>query len=135
GNQQRERQNSEIDMDLLGERQIAGQRGRQESRTPPGEQNSQNAAHRREDQAFGEQLPDQPRAPCSESRPQGQFPPASGAAAQQHVGDIGAGDEQQESHGAEKQKQKQLGTTHHLLLERRDKRSQLEIGRELLLQI
>ena len=56
------------------------------------------AAEQREQQRFGEQLPDQPRAGHAERQPQRDLAPPRHGSGEQEVGDVGAGD-QQDDHG------------------------------------
>ena len=56
--------------------------------------NSQRAAGEGEQEALGEQLTDDALAACAESLANGEFASAGGGAGQQQIGDVGAGDEQ-----------------------------------------
>ena len=67
------------------------------------------AAGERDDQALGEQLPDDGAAGGAHRGPHGQLALARAAARQQQVGDVGAGDQQQEPDGSQQQPQPLLG--------------------------
>ena len=56
-----------------------------------------------EHDALGEELPGEPAAACAERGPRGQFLFAMTASRQDEVGDVGAGDQQQQRHRAEQE--------------------------------
>ena len=79
------------------------------SSTADSQQRTEGAAGERDDQALDEQLPDDGAAGGAHRGPHGQLALARAAARQQQVGDVGAGDEQQEPHRAQQQPQPLLG--------------------------
>ena len=66
-----------------------------------GKTEAQEAAEGAEQQAFDEELADDAPAGCAECCADGDFALASKGTAEHHVRDIGAGDEQDKTHGGE----------------------------------
>ncbi len=59
-------------------------------------------AHQRERRALGQQLSQEPSASGTQGRSYRDLSPACGRSGQQQVGDVGARDEEHESHGCQK---------------------------------
>jgi hypothetical protein len=72
---------------------------------PAREQQTQAAAQRRQHQRLGKQLPRQAPAPGAERGAQCDLAPPDGAARQQQVREVGAGDQQNQPHGPEQHPQ------------------------------
>ena len=68
------------------------QQQRQETDSPDGEHHAQSAAERREQDALGEELADDPKPSGAQTQPQRDFAAPRGGARQEEVGDIGARD-------------------------------------------
>ena len=85
-------------------RALRDQRGNRDAREhQPGRR-----AEHRQHAAFGDQLSEQAAAPCAERRAHGDFAPARFGSRDQQVGDVGAGDEQDE--GDRRHQREQRGT-------------------------
>ena len=83
---------------------------------PRRQERTESAAGERDDQALDQQLPDDGAAGGAHRGPHGQLALARAAARQQQVGDVGAGDQQQEPHRAQQQPQPLLGQSRTKLL-------------------
>ena len=80
---------------------------RQESTDRPAcEDDAAQRAERREQQAFGEELPQEARAGCAERHPNGNFALPRGGAREQQVADVRARDQQHEQDDAEQDAQR-----------------------------
>src|SRR5215475_8981510 len=66
--------------------------------TPPCEQQTERAADRGQQAALSKELANQPEASRAKRQPDGHFPLSRRRARQHQVGDVGAGDEQRQSH-------------------------------------
>ena len=71
-----------------------------------GERQSEAGAGEREDDGFGQRLPYQRPTAAAHRGAHGEFALAQGGADQQEVGDVGAGDQQQEDDGAHQGQQR-----------------------------
>ncbi len=95
----------------------------------PGQGDAEHAAHGGERDAFGEQSAEEALARGAKGGADGDFFLARGGASHQEVRDIGAGDEQDETDGAEKQPE---GGTHvaieEIVFQRLDARGPAFIG-------
>jgi hypothetical protein len=67
---------------------------REDPRRRVGERHGESTADEREQQTFGEQLPNEPGSACADRDARGQLTLASGRPSEQHTHDVGAGDEQ-----------------------------------------
>ena len=83
-------------------------RGDEQRSDPLRGQKTKHASGCGEDHAFREELRNQPAAAGTQRRANGEFPSASRGADHQQIGHVGASDQQNESHGAEKNQQKRL---------------------------
>ena len=101
GQQQREQQHRSIDREVEGERQRAG-RWRRRARTPAtiphASATPATPPIAREQNALGEQLPDQPAAAGAEREPHRELALPRRGPRQQQVGDVRAGDQQHRAH-------------------------------------
>ena len=86
------------------------------STTPQSEQYSQRASDERQQQAFGQQLSNQPSGSSAERQPDGHFRGASGGSLQLQIGDVGAGHEQHATYSAQQNPERQLKTTEESLV-------------------
>ena len=66
------------------------------------------SAGERQQRALGDELPDEPRAPGAERRPDGHLGLARGRPREQQVRDVDAGDQQDEADGAEQHFDREL---------------------------
>ena len=71
-----------------------------------GDRESNRSSHDAKEQALGKELPDESRPTGTERGANGDLALARRAAREQHVSDIGASEEQDESHRTEKDKQR-----------------------------
>ena len=65
-----------------------------------GEEDAECAADEREKRAFGEQLADDAAAACAERGAEGDFTFAGGGASEDEIGDVDAGNQEDENYGA-----------------------------------
>ena len=72
----------------------SGTIGHQPRDPPAGDQHAHRPADQRQHHALGQELADQSPAPGAECRAERHLPPAGGGAGELEVGDVGAGDEQ-----------------------------------------
>src|SRR5262245_7369867 len=100
GNDQRENQHARIDAEMIVARhhpsRFLRQRDLESLDTPSGEQNADRSANERQDDAFGQQLPDDPAPGGAKRQPQRNLFHSPRRAGKRQIGDIGAGDQQHE---------------------------------------
>ena len=96
---------AEIEDDALVGRRDEGHQRRAES---AGQDRAAGRARRREQQALGEQLPDDAAARRAEAETHGDLPLARARSGEQQVGEVGARDHQDERCGPEQQPQRRL---------------------------
>ena len=82
-----------------------------------GEQDAGDPGDQREQQALGEQLPDDARAACAKRRPHGHLPGAAGRLAQEQRGGVGARDQEHQPGDAPEQVQGRAHVTHQLVVQ------------------
>ena len=99
---QREEQHIRIERRLLEPGYARGSGSHQRPDPPGREADADDGRDEGEDDAFGQELPGDPRPARAEGCPHGELAGARGPACQQQVGDVAAGDEQDEADGAEK---------------------------------
>ena len=93
-----EGQDTRVNREILPDRQRQLQiRGDERVEEPVGEQQSEAAAGQREQRAFGDELPYQPKAPRAEREPERDFLAAARGAPEQEVRDVRARDEQDDA--------------------------------------
>ena len=80
---------------------------------PPGEQQSHRRAEHGEDDAFGEQLPDQAAAVGAERESHSHLPAAGDGAGQQQIGDVRADDAEQQCDADHEREQRRLERCAH----------------------
>ena len=103
GDPDRETQNHSVDTDLLRRRvPVRGERD-EHCNAGEGEQHTQQATQEGKQHAFGEQLADHAPPAGPERGTQGNLRLPCGAASQEQVGHVAAGDEQNETDSAQKQ--------------------------------
>src|SRR6185369_7920489 len=129
---QGEEQNPAIDANLGGIREIAGE-GEQELNATIGQRDTENAADQSENSAFGEELRDQPGAARAQRHAKGIFLAARFGAELQQVGDVDAGDQQDEADGAEEWIEKLSGAAKQILMEREGFYADAFVARGILL--
>ena len=105
-------------MPVFGEPDHVGWRqGDQHLSAPQREQRSGRAGDQRQQQAFGNHLPQDPAAARAERHPDGHFAAACGRLAQQQRGGVGAGDQQHDTHHTPQQVKSQAHAAHELILQ------------------
>ncbi len=101
GDAEGEGQNGAVDGDVLQPRNVAGIDGAHHVEGPLGDEEAGGAAHDGEQKAFGQQLADDAQAARAQRGADGDFLFAGGGAREQQVGDVGAGDQQNQRDRAE----------------------------------
>ena len=89
----------------------------QRSRSPVGQQDSASARDERQQQAFGDQLPDDPAAAGAERRANGNLARAGRRLAQQQRGGVGTRDQQHHANDTPQEVQRQTHIAHELVLQ------------------
>jgi len=89
-------------------------------RAPPGKEKSQGATRKREQNTFGKKLPENPAGSCADGCANGEFPAAGHGARKKKIGDIGAGDQKNETYGCEENKQIEANVADKLFFHRED---------------
>ena len=117
---QRERkdEHSRIEMNVGNARKIRGSKGKQRIQSPAREQHAGQAAAEREENAFSQELADEPGpagAKCGADR---NLAVPRGRAREKEVGDIGAGDEQHAADRAEQGVEHSADIAHAVILQR-----------------
>ncbi len=98
--QKREREHAIIEANFAGARQGAGHNGERRAYTPIRQRESQASADDSEENAFGEQLPNETAGARARRGTYCYFTCAAAGPREQQVGHIYAGDEQNERHGS-----------------------------------
>ena len=96
-------------MDLAGARCEAGDIGGEQLQATRGEKKAKRAANQGEERAFGEKLAKQTDATGAHGGAHAEFAFAADHAGEIEIGDVGAGDENDESCGGEEEKHGGLG--------------------------
>src|SRR5688500_4016113 len=98
-----------------------------------GHEQAESAAEESQEDAFGEQLADEPGAASSEGGANGDFFLTDSRASEQEVGDIGAGNQHDEADGAEEGPKGARGITDDVFEEGIDPDADLGVGIGVLL--
>ena len=106
GDGEREEQHGPVNVQRHEFADLRGQQVRQQRHSPERQHKSGKTAGAREQQAFDEQLPEQPPAAGAEREPHRDFLPPLRRTAEQEVGHVGAGDEQHDQHRPEQRRQR-----------------------------
>jgi hypothetical protein len=112
--------------------QVAGGGGDERLDPPHGQQQAERPGRHRQHRALDEQLADQAPAPGAERLADRHLGGATGAAHEQHVGDVAAGDEQHQSHGAEHDPERERHVADELLVERHQGDAVVDVGPGIL---
>ena len=99
-------------------RQVGGRQRHQEPDPRPGEPEPQQRAGPSEHQALGQELAHDPPGGATQRHPHRQLLLARRGADQQQVGDVGAGDQQHERHGAHEREDRGAYVRHQVLVHR-----------------
>jgi hypothetical protein len=118
GDDQRETEHAEIERDRAGSRQAVGKRDQQRPHAKRADQESERRARRRENDAFRDERRDQLARPRANGGANREFLVARLGSGKQQVGDVGAGDQQDEHHRALKHEHGDLRAADDLLLKR-----------------
>ncbi len=95
GESEGEAEQAKVEADVQRESfKAAGDHAEQQPVGDSGEADAERAADQGEDQALRKKLPDDAGAPCSERLTNGELARTRGGAGEQKIGDVGAGDEQ-----------------------------------------
>ncbi len=130
---EREGEHAAVESDGLDARELLGAERDEEVRSPQGEKRSAGAAEKREHEALGQELAEHPGAAGPESGADRDLPLSRRRAREQHVGDVGAGDQEDERHRRQEHEERRPDVSDHGLLERSDGHVAVGAG-ELLLQ-
>jgi len=117
-----ETEHGQADTDGVDARKIVREPDLQRLRAPPGEQHAQRTAGEGEEEVFHEEAQSQPARRGAECGADGDVPPAARGARELEIGDVGAGDQQHERHGAEQQPERGARLTRELFLQRHELR-------------
>ena len=101
-----EEQDRRVEADLRHPRQVGGKPGLEPLQSREGEADAECAARDGEKDAFRQELPQQARSARAEGRPDGDLARAAARPREQEVGDVGAGDGEDEANGAEQYEQR-----------------------------
>ena len=115
---QSKRENRQIHADGVDAGNIRRHARHHSPQNSEGQKEAQPGSRQSQQQIFRRQLAKQTRAPSAQRQPYGDFPLAVRRTAQEKVGDIGAGDEQDKAHSAQQQEQECSDLAHHLAAER-----------------
>jgi len=123
GHERRHGEHREVEADVGDARHLGRRRSDEQVHTPAGQQGAGSPARQRQDHALDQRLADEPPARRAERGPNRQLPLARGRPGEHQVGDVGAGDEQHERHGAEDDENRPPGAADHLLHQRHHRRA------------
>ena len=115
---EREREDGEIDPRRAEPRQRFGTQREQHAQAGVSDDQAGGGAEQREDQAFGERLPQQPSARRAERQPQRRFTRARRGPRDQQARDVDARDHQQDRHAGEQRQQRPANLPHIVRLQR-----------------
>ena len=134
--EEREPHHDRVERGLLEARHAVG-RGRDErADAPGGKRKPRRRGDQREDEALGEELPDHAAAAGAERGANRHLPGPRGPARQKQVGDVAAGDQQNEADGPEEDEEPLPVVADELFHHRRDREAQLRIVfREALAEV
>ena len=110
--QQRKPQHASIEVDILQTRQVARLYAQQKLQAPRAEDHAAEAADESEQQAFGQQLPDQAPARGTEGRADRELLLPRCRPRQQQIGDVRADDQQHETDRPNQQNQGRTCVSH-----------------------
>ena len=94
-------EHAQVERDVHRTRHALGHGTAQRLHDPPRDDDAKRGPHHRQDQAFDQELTHEAPAAGAERRPHGNLALTSAGASEQQVGDVGAGDEEHDSHGGE----------------------------------
>ena len=114
----------------LAERRQSVRHHRHQRRDPPArDQHAHRPADQRQHHALGQELADQSRPPGAECRAERHLPPAGGGAGELEVGDVGAGDAQDQRHEPQQDQQRRPDLADQRIAERLEADPQPGVGR------
>ena len=120
GNQDREQEHRAIEPNREGQRQTACRNVEKRAERGPSQKQTEDAACEGKKDAFGQQLADEASASSTHRSADGYFPATVRSAGQEEIGDVGAGDEQNETNGADEKQQCRANVFDDLLLQGND---------------
>ena len=116
----REQQNPRVNPDLVQARQRRRRESHERARQPHGEHQAEDAAKHRQERRFGEQLPDEPSAAGAKRAANRDLALPPHGARQHQAGNVGAGNQEDESNGRKRHPQQRarapanfVGERHH----------------------
>ena len=118
-----------IDPDFGGTRQLDRQHLHRAVRCDLSEEQAESAAAQREQQTFSEELANQATPSCAEGNADSEFAGAPGGARKQEIGNVGAGDQQDKSHGTKQNEQHWPHVTEHFFAEVDESGADAFVGR------
>src|SRR5262249_8070683 len=116
----------------VGARRKFRRKSQQPLHSPFGQRQTQGAARHGQQQAFGQKLSDKAQPARAERRPHRDLSAARGRAAQQQVGDVGAGDQQDEANREHQRSQRGPYALNRLLLQRNEEDAAPRLGVRVL---
>ena len=114
-----EQQHLPVERDLERSRDAVGVRGEHRAQAGEAQRRAERAADDGEQHALGQELPQQAPTARAERRADREFPLPRFGAREDQVRQVGAGDEQHESHRALQHPQRRADPAHHVGLQRR----------------
>ena len=121
-----------VDADAGQPRQVGWRQRRQRLDAPGCQQQSSRAAHGRKHEAFRQQLCDQPAPSGAQGRANRQFPLPGGGPREQEVGNVRAGDEEDEHRRPEQDQQRLPDIADDLLVHRHEPHADAGVGVRIL---
>ena len=122
-----------VHLHRLEPRNAVGLQAREKRHTPDREQQPDAGAAQREDDAFGQELPEQPTPARAQGRAHRHFRLSSGSPRQQQVGDIRARDQKDEPNRAEQHQHRLADIADHRFLQRKRRHADVAVGVWILL--
>src|SRR6202041_808946 len=117
-NPERKEKHARVNPHLLSARKRVRNETENSLRSPGRYQQSQRPTSQSDQRAFGQKLPQHPSSACAQSGPDREFPSAASGAGEDQIGDVYAGDEQDEADSSEQYEKKWRDLARHALLER-----------------
>src|SRR5438105_4582187 len=105
-------------MNLVGARQLRSQLGNENRIKARGDNKGQCAASKCQQKTFGQQLPHYARLRSAKRAAAGKLAPTRSRARQQQVGNIRAGDQQDESYSSKQYQQRRVHISHQIVVQR-----------------
>ena len=122
------KQDTQVYPNVLSTWQVAGIKVEESGESPIGHTNSRRCPDKRKHERFRDKLADNPRTARSYRQAQSDLTSPSGAAGQQQIGHIGAGNQKHQAHGCEQNHQGSTRITHDEFELRPDSNTHRAVG-------